>query len=93
VLASRIWRDAARRGQKPTLQPSLKRNSLTSRDIEFLRSIHVAVDEEEFRLEMLWLRWRDANTHRDFSDCHGCGAATYHQHDLDCPFGTMMLFG
>lgn len=65
---------------------------MTPFDRHFLRSLHVIADEENFRLEGLWLRWQDANTHRDFAPCDGCGVATGEQHTLDCPRGAAMVF-
>lgn len=66
--------------------------TFTPSDRDFLCSIHVAADEENFLLEALWLDWRHANLHRDLSPCAGCGAKMYGQHTLDCKRGAPMTF-
>lgn len=66
--------------------------TFSENDRQFLRSCGVVADEENFRLEALWLNWSRANTHRDFSPCAGCGVKTYEQHALDCKRGAAMAF-
>jgi hypothetical protein len=46
-------------------------------DEEFLRAcgVDTKLTPEEFR---------DANKHRDISDCRGCGARTFEQHTAEC---------
>jgi hypothetical protein len=65
---------------------------LTARDVKFLTACGIVADEENFRLEALWLNWRHENLHRDFSSCAGCGAKTFEQHALDCKRGAAMVF-
>jgi hypothetical protein len=67
-------------------------NDLTQFDCTMLRSMGVAIDAENFRLEALWIRWRRENTHRDISACRGCGAETWKRHPLDCQHRALMLF-
>ncbi|MGA7791397.1 MAG: hypothetical protein WCA19_00070 [Candidatus Acidiferrales bacterium] len=51
-------------------------------DEEFLHAcgIDTTLTPEEFR---------DANKHRDFSDCRGCGARTFEQHTAECRHRTL----
>lgn len=65
---------------------------LTPADKEFLCSIHVATDEENFLLEALWLDWQHANFHSCLSPCARCGASLYGQHALDCKRRAAMIF-
>ena len=65
---------------------------LTPADKDFLYSIHVAIDEEVFLLEALWLEWQKANIHRGVFRCAGCGAAVNAQHALNCERGAPMTF-
>jgi hypothetical protein len=65
---------------------------LTNADLDFLRSVGIVADAENFRLETLWLNWQRENLHRNFSPCRDCGAKTYEQHVLDCKHGAAMVF-
>jgi hypothetical protein len=49
-------------------------------DLILLRDACVQIDADDFREA-----YRHENTHRDFSFCQHCGAATFHQHLPDCP--------
>jgi len=64
---------------------------MTPFDRDLLRSLCITADEENFHLEALWLKWQDANLHRDFAPCD-CGAKTFEQHTLDCRRGAAMIF-
>jgi len=69
---------------------------LSPGDRKFLRSIHVTanpvfVDDTKFLADcgistaLTPEEFQDANTHRDFSNCRGCGAHTFEQHAQNCP--------
>ncbi len=65
---------------------------LAKADLDFLKSVGIAADKENFRLETLWLAWQRENLHRNLSPCRNCGAKKYEQHTLDCKHGTVMVF-
>ncbi|MGH9448275.1 MAG: hypothetical protein ACRD4R_00520 [Candidatus Acidiferrales bacterium] len=66
--------------------------ALTPRDKDFLYSIHVAIDEESFLLEALWLDWRNMNIQRGATACAECGAAVNGQHSMSCKRRALMAF-
>lgn len=66
--------------------------AVTSADKDFLCSIHVASDDENFMLEALWLDWKQANVQRGHSLCADCGAAPGGQHSLECSNRAVMTF-
>jgi hypothetical protein len=66
--------------------------AVTPADKDFLCSIHVAADDENFLLEALWLEWQHANIHRGVSPCADCGAAPDSQHSLECQHHARMNF-
>ncbi len=55
----------------------------TVADLAFLQDIGVDVDE--LIGERIEEMHRQENMHRDFGDCHGCGAKTYESHAHGCP--------
>ncbi|MDE3169876.1 MAG: hypothetical protein KGL75_07025 [Acidobacteriota bacterium] len=58
--------------------------AVTPSDKDFLYSIRVAADEENFLLEALWTDWQHANAHHGILSCAGCGARSGEQHSFDC---------
>jgi hypothetical protein len=66
--------------------------ALTPNDKDFLHTLHVSTDDENFLLEALWSEWQHANAHQGPSACADCGAAAYEQHALDCEQRASMTF-
>lgn len=66
--------------------------AITLADKEFLYSMHVAADAEDFLLEALWVEWERANVRQGISACPGCGAAPGGQHALECRLHAPMTF-
>jgi hypothetical protein len=66
--------------------------AVTPADKDFLSSIHVAVDDENFLLQALWLDWENANIHHGDWPCFECGAAPGEQHALECTHHAAMMF-
>lgn len=66
--------------------------AVTPADKDFLYSIRVAADEENFLLEALWADWQHANANLRGSSCSDCGAAPGEQHAFDCGRHAPMTF-
>lgn len=61
------------------------KTSYTLADLLFLRSIHVAIDANMFASA-----FEHENKHRNFGQCHGCGAVSGEQHLLDCRHASVL---
>lgn len=66
--------------------------AVSAADKNFLHSIHVPVDQEDFLLEALWVEWQHANVHRGITACRDCGAPPGGQHSLECGQRARMIF-
>lgn len=66
--------------------------AITPRDRDFLCSLHVASDDENFFLEALWFEWQHANTNLGPGYCASCHAPVGGQHALECTYRARMTF-
>ena len=72
----------------------------TEQDLHFLKSCGIEAEPRRFT-DNIFLRacgistrlspeeFREANKHRNFSACHGCGALTFEQHTVECRYGAL----